>query len=296
MTWTESPFVVRFRERSRVVDVIIETVAGWRLHAMGRNAALMTYYGFLSIFPLFLVATTILGIVLENNESLREKILDTAISQIPVIGEEIQRNAGTIEGTATASLAVGFLIALWAATRAFVGVQRGFDDAWEVPLDRRSNIAKLRLRALLGIVIIGASLIAAVAVTTIVSVTDFPLITQILLFAATWAIYVTVLAAMYRVLTSARLGWRDTIAGALLGGSGFTALQIVGAWFITRFITNASDTNGVFATVFALLAWISMHAMLTMFGAELNAAIARRREGRYATTVSASMQPARLAG
>ena len=293
MAWTAWPRVVKLRKRYAIVDIVVETIDGWRLHGMGRNASLMTYYGFLSIFPLFLVATTVLSIVLDNNEDLRDKILETAVSQIPVIGEEIQKNAGTIQSAGVPGLLVGLLIALWAATRAFVGVQQGFNDAWEVPLDDRDNIAKARLKALLGIVIIGGSLIGAVVLTTIASLADFPLVTRILLFAGTWAVYTGVLAAMYRFLTAAEVSWRDVWPGAVLVGLGFATLQLVGAWFINRFLKNASDTNGVFATVFALLAWISLHAMLTMFGAELNAAIVRRRDGRYAAMVSAEARAAR---
>ena len=64
-------------------------------------AALMTYYGFLSLFPLLLMASSILGFVLQDNPELQEKILDTALSQFPVIGDQLARPEG-LQGSTTA--------------------------------------------------------------------------------------------------------------------------------------------------------------------------------------------------
>ena len=48
-------------------------------------AAMCTYYAFISLFPLLLLFSTILGIVLADNPALQERILDSAMSQIPVL-------------------------------------------------------------------------------------------------------------------------------------------------------------------------------------------------------------------
>ena len=60
----------------------------------GYLAALITYYGFVSLFPLLLLFTTVLGFVLQDNQQLKDQILDTAFNQIPVIGTELQDPAG----------------------------------------------------------------------------------------------------------------------------------------------------------------------------------------------------------
>ena len=50
------------------------------------HAALMAYYAFLSLFPLLLAFTSILGFVLEGDPALQEDIVDSALARIPVIG------------------------------------------------------------------------------------------------------------------------------------------------------------------------------------------------------------------
>lgn len=284
MTWTESDRVVGYRERWRAVDVAVEVLDGWRRHVMSRNAAVLTYYGFLSIFPLFMVATAVLALVLRGNERLKQEILDTAVAQIPVLGSQIQDQAGELSGD-WITLIIGLGIALWAATRAFAGVQMASDDAWEIHVDGRDNLAIKRLKALLGIVIIGSGVIAGTAVSSIASVANLPFASRILLVLGTLAINTAVAAATMRVLTTAEVAWSMVWPGAVLAGVSFTVLQILGVTIVTRFLASASDTAGVFAGVFALMAWINLHAMASLAGIELNAALDRLRRGVHARDV-----------
>ena len=293
MSWTEHARVVALRRRSRAVDLAVELIDGWRLHFMGRNAAVLTYYGFLSIFPLFLAATTILSFVLRDNPELLQDLLDTAFAQIPVIGKDLQDGAGEIGGNGV-TVAVSMLVTLWAATRAFVGLQVAFDDAWEVPIDQRDNVAVKRGKALLGIAIIGVGLVGATALSSIASVADLRQVQRILLITGTIAVNGGVLMAMYRYLSARAIGWREVLPGSVLGGVGFTALQVLGAWLVDRFIRTAGDTSGAFATVFGLLGWINLHATVSLVGAELNAALVRRR-ARNAALVAAAQASSRPA-
>ena len=61
----------------------------------GYLAALLTYYAFVSIFPLLLIFTTVVGIVLANNVELQDRILDSALSQFPVVGEQLSTRIGS---------------------------------------------------------------------------------------------------------------------------------------------------------------------------------------------------------
>jgi membrane protein len=276
VTWTAHERVVGARRRFAVVDIGVEVVDAWRRHLTGRNAAVLTYYGFLSVFPLFLVGTTILALVLEDNPDLQEDILDTAISQLPVIGTTIVDNAGRLEGSVW-TIVIGLLVAVWASMKAFVGAQTAFDDAWEVHVDRRDNFVVKRLKALIGIAIIGAAQIGGTALSTVASLGDVQLPGRAGLLTATVALNAVLLAAMYRFLSARAVTWRMVWPGALLGGIGFTALQVAGATIVDRYLRRAEDISGVFATVFALLAWMSLHAIVSLVGIELNAALDRRR-------------------
>ena len=68
----------------------VRTAEGFRKHRSGRNAALIAHFGFLSVFPLFLVFTTVLGFVLQSRETLRKDIIDSALAQLPFVGKQIK--------------------------------------------------------------------------------------------------------------------------------------------------------------------------------------------------------------
>ena len=57
-------------------------------------AALVTYYGFLSLFPLLLLLSSVLGFALQGDPHLQQQILSSALSQFPVIGNQLGSTAG----------------------------------------------------------------------------------------------------------------------------------------------------------------------------------------------------------
>jgi uncharacterized BrkB/YihY/UPF0761 family membrane protein len=59
----------------------------------GQRAALLAYYGFFSLFPLLLVAVTVIGFVLQGHADLGQRVVDSAVAQFPVVGDEI---SGTV--------------------------------------------------------------------------------------------------------------------------------------------------------------------------------------------------------
>ncbi|MEJ7799210.1 MAG: YhjD/YihY/BrkB family envelope integrity protein, partial [Ilumatobacter sp.] len=135
MAWIDHPKITAIRRDSRALDVIVETLAGFSRHMTGRNSAVLTYYGFLTLFPLFLAATTILGFVLENRPDLQQDLVGSAVSRVPFIGDQI--TAGSIGGSWW-GLVIGLVFALWGSTKAFVGLQLAYDEVWEIPLAERA--------------------------------------------------------------------------------------------------------------------------------------------------------------
>ncbi|MGZ4453767.1 MAG: YhjD/YihY/BrkB family envelope integrity protein, partial [Nocardioides sp.] len=54
-------------------------------------AAIVTYYAFIAIFPLLLLGSSILGFVLQGNPHLQQEVLNSALRQFPIIGDELGR-------------------------------------------------------------------------------------------------------------------------------------------------------------------------------------------------------------
>jgi membrane protein len=281
MAWTTHPNVMNVRRRSRTVDIVIESLDGFRRHLTGRNAAVLAYYGFLTLFPLLMAATTILGFVLRNDPELQARIVDSALSRIPVIGADLEPGS-TIDGNWWA-LIVGLGIALWGSLKAFVALQSALDDVWEIPVDDRANGAIQRLKALVGIAVIGFGQIGAVALAAVVSEAGLPRFGQFLLTLGGLVLNIAVVGTMYRYLTSRPTKWAELWPGAIFTAVLYTVLQFAGTRLVTNTLKDAENVYGTFAATLALLSWLSLHALISLLGAELNAALVRRSERRDAT-------------
>jgi len=275
MAWQTSDRVMKIRARNKYIDVFVEMLDGWRRHLSGRNASLLAFFTFLSIFPLMLAAVTILGFVLDGNEDLQQRIVDGAASEIPVVGETIANDPQALTGNFWA-LVIGLGGALWSSTKAFVGLQGALDDTWEVPVDDRAGLPVQRGRALIGLLIIGTAQIGSLVIASIVSAAGLPGFSQLLLTLATVVINILVIAAMYRFLTEADPSWRDVWPGAIVAGIIFTILQRVGPE-IVKSIADGNPAYQTFGVVIGLVTWLSFVAIAALMAAELNAAIVRLR-------------------
>lgn len=242
----------------------------------GHWAALVAYYGFFSLFPLLLVLTTVLSFVVQNDAQLRGQILDSALSQFPIIGDQIRGNLGALKGS-VAALVVGIVVALWAGMGVVLTVQSAMDELWDVPRRARPNFLESRLRALPALVALGAATISASVLAGFGATGgSFGWALRGLAIAGTFLLHAVVIGAAFRYLTVADVGWRQVVPGALVAAATWMALLAVGTWLIDRQLRDAEVLYGFFAIVLGLMSWIYLGAQMMLLSAELNVVLARR--------------------
>ena len=234
--WTDLRAIRRLRQHP-FGDLFVGSAHGYQQHRSANAAALIAYYGFLTLFPALLLATTVLGFVLDNNPSLREDIVDTAVAQIPVIGSEVLVETGGLTGSSLA-IVIGVVGAVWGATRAFVALQSALDDIWEVPLDERHNLVIRRVHGLVGLLVIAAGQVGTVVLTSIAGYAEIGFISQSLITLGTVAVNTAIIGTMFRYLTAAPATWNMVRVGAVLAGFGFTLLQFAGTSIVARLLSE----------------------------------------------------------
>jgi membrane protein len=262
--------VVHRLRRRRPIELIWQLVHGWQRHRTGRHVTLIAYFSFVSVFPLLLVFASVTAIITDVLDWDLERISTSVVGEIPLVGDQIAAQAGSTTGSIAAVVAGG-LVALWAATKAFMKIFDLNDDVWEVPAQDREGFARRRARCLMGLAVVGFRALAATAITGVVTVIGLPVVG--LAFGAVLAIAmnVTVLAGFLR-LGSRRVGWRVLAPGAVAGGVAFWVLQLFGSNFVAW---SSGAQQGPFAPTFALMAWLTLHAVVITVAAELNLALSR---------------------
>jgi membrane protein len=237
---------------------------------------LLSYYGFVSLFPLLLVFVTVLGIVLQDNPDLRDRILDTVYGNLPVVGAQLRQSTTSLNSGGLVLL-FGLLVSLWSG----LGVVRHAQDAlnlqWAVPRFRRPGLVARSVRALGALVVLGLGIVLATAATSVAAfLPSLPWAGRVVGALLAIGVNVAVLTASYRVLVNAEVGWRALVPGGVVGGVALWALQLVGATYVARVIVGASDVYGTFATMFGLLVWIALLARVTLLANEINVVHAKR--------------------
>jgi membrane protein len=266
----------RYQRRHRWVGLPLSVVYKFSDDQGFYLAALITYYGFLSLFPLLLILATVLGFLLPAYPGLQEQLIDSALSQFPIIGDQLNSGTQPLRGSGW-GLVTGILVALYGGLGVSVAIQNAFDQVWSVPVNKRPNPFLARLRSLLMLVLLGAGVTLTTALSAVSGLGEqlWP--------ALRWAVVVLSMAVncglfvvAFRALTVRRVSVRDVLPGAVLAAVGWQVLQSVGALYVDSQLRGSTQVYGLFGIVLGLMAWIFAEAMLVVLAAELNVVVAER--------------------
>jgi len=236
-------------------------------------AAIVAWYGFFSLFPLLLVLVTVLGYVLEGDRGLYDRIVDSALGQLPIIGSDIQ--LGALSGD-TAALAIGLAGALWAGLGVTLAAQRAMNEVWDVPHRKRRNFLTARLHGLLVLAVLGALNIGISVLVALLVGGLGGLGIGVSGLALTLVLDVALFWATFRLLTVEEVPTRALWPGIVIAAVGWGLLQTLGGIYVDRVVSRASATYGFFAVVIGLLSWLYLGAQMLLYAAEANVVRARR--------------------
>jgi membrane protein len=237
-------------------------------------AALITYYGFLSLFPLLLLLSTVLNFVLHGDVALQQRVLKSALGQFPMVGAQLKDTRG-VRGSGI-GLFVGVLGTLYGGLGAAQAAQNAMNTVWRVPRNSRPNPLRGRGRSLVLVSVVGISVAGTTFLSALVSsaaafgasVDASP---RVLLVIATFAVNVVVFTVAFRVATTKNITIRQTLPGATFAAVSWQVLQIFGTAYVGHVVKDATVTNSVFALVLGLIGWIYIEAFVVVLAAEYNA-------------------------
>jgi membrane protein len=237
----------------------------------GYLGALIAYYAFVSLFPLLLLFSTILGLVLVGHPDLQQRVLDSALNQFPVVGDQLGQPK-QISGGAV-GLTVGILGSLYGGLGVGQAMQNAMNTIWAVPRNSRPDPFKSRGRSLLLLVTAGFAVLATTVLSTLGSsgLGSFAGVVRVLLLVAAFVVNAAVFVFTFRVATGRHLSVREVAPGALVAAVVWQLLQTFGVTYVGHVIKGASATNGVFALVLGLLAFLFATATAIVICAEVNA-------------------------
>lgn len=265
------------RGKAPWLDHLIQ--AGQRYSADQGNqyAAAITYFSFLSLFPLLLLTVSVLGFVLAGHPELTARVIKGISDALPGQSKDV------IDGAINSRKAVGLigLLGLLYAGLGWVGnLRTAIRTVWHQNVTA-GNIVTSKLNDLVILAGLGLALGGSVAVsgvgnaaTSVViktlnldSVPGSGLLTRLVTIAIAMAANVVIFLYLFIRLPRVQAPWRRVIKGGVFAAVGFEILKLIGAFYIARTTSRATATYGTLGVVIGALVWINLVSRFVIFAA-----------------------------
>jgi membrane protein len=272
--------LARRREQWGWFDHLLRAWTRYREDLGDRLAAAVTYYGFLSLFPILLLGLSILGYVLAGDPDRQLEVFSSITSSLPGVGNAIVENLRTVmENRGSAGL-VGLVGLAFSGLGWIDALREALRAVWHQPKPQM-NIVKRKLVDILVLAGLGVTVFVSLAVGVVgAGITEWVLglvgldgsgLATVTLAIVAYAFAIvadTMLFAFlfYRLPAVARPKSR-VFRGAVFGAVGFNILKLVGTVYIGRTVSNGVEVYGTFAVVVGLLIWINLVSRFVLFSA-----------------------------
>jgi membrane protein len=243
-------------------------------------AALITYYAFVSLFPVLLLLVTMLGYALHGNEHLQQEVLNSALSQFPVIGDQLKKNIDPLHGKVL-GLVVGILGSLYGGLGVAQAGQNAMNKVWAVPRNARPNPIKARGISLLLLLLVGGGILATTVLSALTTGaneygSNLGASARVISTLLSIAVNAVLFVVAFQLMTAEQVTVDQVRGGALLAAVAWQGLQEIGTYYVGHELKGASATYGVFGLVLGLIAWIYLGALVVVLCAEYSVVRAKK--------------------
>jgi uncharacterized BrkB/YihY/UPF0761 family membrane protein len=245
----------------------------------GWVGALISYYGFFSLFPFLVVFVTIATWVLGDRPDLLHKVLLAVWSNVPFVAAGLQANVEQEVQHLRADswvMIISVLVTLWGA----LGVVRVLQDAvntiWGVARFRRPGFLPKIARSLAILALLGFGLAATAVVAGLTITVQFPVAGLALVAVLNVVLVAAITLAVYHLSIAEPVGNADLLPGAVIMAAGAYGLTLVASVYVKQVIARTTSIYGPFATTIGLLAYVSLVVQVFVYATEVNVVRARR--------------------
>lgn len=264
-----------FQQRHKFSAFVYGVIKKYGEDNTGYHAALLTYYGFLALFPLLMVATTVINHIVGSDSELGQTLTDAMANYFPLLGDQLASNVSGLKGSGFALLS-GLLLSLYGARGVADVFRKGIQDIWDVPQNQREGFPKAQLKSLATVVVGGAGFILAAVIaswaSTIGSGWAFRGLSLLInLFILFWLFNFLINLSLPK-----QIGFKDIRLGAAVAAVGLVILQFVGTYFLARQLKTLDALYSYFAVALGLMFWIYLQAQVLFYSVEVAVVSSKR--------------------
>jgi membrane protein len=285
------------RERRPFVDHVVRMVEHYGKVKGSALAAAVTYFAFLSFFPILALAFAIFGQVTKVYKGAQGTLVDAANSVLPgLVGPPDGVSLDTLQSSAPGIFSIGILLTLYSGLGWLSGMRQALVAVFEEPPREQPSFVKGKIRDILALLALGSVLIVSVAVSGVTTKLITPILDALQLgpvagvFLAILAVALGLAAnsllffAFFRLLAAPEVPTRSLWSGALLGAIAFELLKQLSTYLLKA--TASSDAFQAFGIALILVVWINYFSRVVVYAAAWAHTSPEARAAREARTVA----------
>jgi membrane protein len=264
------------RGRFPALDHLFRAYTRYTADTGDRLAAAVTYFGFLAFFPLVVLAVSVLGFVLANNDTAIVQVQRQFEAFAPGLASQLPLREIVAARQGTGIL--GLVGLLYAGLGWVDALREAIRTVWHHNV-KAGNIVVRKVVDVTVLAGLGLTLAASVVVSGLVSsatswllalvgLADAPgvaLLLRVLGLALVVLVDVAVFLYLFIRLPRLTIPWRRVVKGAVFAAVGFEVLKYAGAFYVRH--TTANPVYGTFAVIVGLLIWINLVSRFLLFAA-----------------------------
>jgi membrane protein len=271
--------VAEVRQERPALDHVVRMQEQYGAAKASQEAGAVTYFGFLSVFPVLALAFFVVGYLAKVYPDAQDTLVEAIESMFPgLIGNgDNKLNIEDIQDSAATAGIIGLVGVLYSGLGWLSALRNALIAVFELPDREQPNFVMGKLRDLITLAIIGAVLLFAVAFTGLVSGfsgdlldwagldTELGWLVTLLTIALGLLANAVLFFAMFRLLAAPDLPLRAMWSGALLGAVGFEILKQLSTLLIRS--TQSNPAFQVFGLALILVVWINYFSRDILYAA-----------------------------
>ncbi len=234
-------------------------------------AGSIAFFAFFSIIPSLLLLVAIGSLV--GGEQFVTRIVRLSETSLSTEGSVVIGEALTDPTTQVSASIVGVVGLFWSTLKVFRAVDLAFDRIYGT--DKLTSLFQQLRNATVVVVSIGGGLILLLAVQVTLARLDAGFSPYIRLIGVPAVVVglLIVLAPLYYVMPPVRIPVRQIVPGTITAVVGLTVLQQ--GFHVYASLVGQSRAYGFIGAVLLFLLWLYVGALVLLFGAVVNAAVAK---------------------
>lgn len=272
----------------KITEYIVKMALRYKNHHISSLASQLAFDMLFSFFPFLILLLTLVGFinvdpgeVISGLQTIMPEELYELVSTLAL--QLLQTRNGNL-------LSFSLMFSLYTASRAFRAIRYGLNRAYNEDEDK--NKIKVVILSVLFMIVITFMIIFVLGFLVFGEMISLELVQWLeldiklfyfiryLRYPIGLAGMIVIFSAVYKIIPSRRIKWRETFPGAVFTSIVWIILSMAFAFYVNNF-GKYTDIYGSIGVVIVMMIWLQITSTTILLGGELNALLMYDREHNF---------------